>query len=729
MSASGSYGGGGVVPPGPTIDTITGNVGGPVGPTANNINLIGAGGVLVTGNPGTSTLTITAPGAVATTYVEDVGNAAAIAGILNVVGGASTAGVNMNTFGDGANTIEVILNDSLLFPNTNNTGTMGVLFWNGNRFVHNYGSNNTFIGSNAGNLTLTTVSATDNTALGNSAGTLLTTGDLNTFVGSSSGEEVSSGASNTALGFSSLSSLTTGSNNIGLGFTAGFLYNAAESSNIVIGHDGVLGENNTIHLGTDGVAAGQQDACYVAGVYNRAFASPSGVVQIDSNFKLGSSAGTDGQLLIGATGASPLWANLTSVGGSVVITNFPNSINLEATGTGAGASAFPTDSGTANEVGGMLNVFGGNSAAGKNIRTTGAGNTVSVILHDSLLFPNTNSAGTAGVLFWGGNRFLHNYGSNNTFLGENSGNLTLTTASATDNTGLGNSTGTLLTTGDLNTFVGSSSGEEVSSGSSNTSLGFAALNSLTTGNNNIALGAISGSNYTGAESSNIVINNFGTTAENNTIRIGTDGVGSGQQDACYIAGIYNRDIGPTNAAVYIDDTGKLGTMDGGITLGGSSFMSVVSPREIIGNNSVIGTFFLGAQLPMVVLYDNFGGAFFPGDGAGTGATFTAPVDGFYSFTNNIVMSNASSSSNLAPQLNVNGTLMFQNTMPRFSGSGSTGQQSYFVSAFIQLNAGDTVTFSSIVNQSSIGSFIAFEGDVISGQPYKTTVFGQLLKTA
>lgn len=41
------------------INTLTGNVGGPVPPTAGNINVIGAGTVLVTGNPGTSTLTIT----------------------------------------------------------------------------------------------------------------------------------------------------------------------------------------------------------------------------------------------------------------------------------------------------------------------------------------------------------------------------------------------------------------------------------------------------------------------------------------------------------------------------------------------------------------------------------------------------------------------------------------------------------------------------------------------
>lgn len=43
----------------PDIETLTGNSGGAVGPDAAfNINLLGSNGVLVTGNPGTNTLTI-----------------------------------------------------------------------------------------------------------------------------------------------------------------------------------------------------------------------------------------------------------------------------------------------------------------------------------------------------------------------------------------------------------------------------------------------------------------------------------------------------------------------------------------------------------------------------------------------------------------------------------------------------------------------------------------------
>ncbi len=44
------------------VETLTGNSGGAVSPTGGNINLVGAGGVAVTDNPGTSTMTITVSG-------------------------------------------------------------------------------------------------------------------------------------------------------------------------------------------------------------------------------------------------------------------------------------------------------------------------------------------------------------------------------------------------------------------------------------------------------------------------------------------------------------------------------------------------------------------------------------------------------------------------------------------------------------------------------------------
>lgn len=58
MSQAGSLGGG-IIPPGAVVETLTGNTGGPVGPDgASNINVVGTGSISVAGDPGTNTLTI-----------------------------------------------------------------------------------------------------------------------------------------------------------------------------------------------------------------------------------------------------------------------------------------------------------------------------------------------------------------------------------------------------------------------------------------------------------------------------------------------------------------------------------------------------------------------------------------------------------------------------------------------------------------------------------------------
>lgn len=61
----------------------------------------------------------------------------------------------------------------------------------------------------------------------------------------------------------------------------------------------------------------------------------TGVVQTNSSGLVSSSTGTNGQVLIGG-GTHPQWANITSTGGTVIITNGANSINLESTGGGGG---------------------------------------------------------------------------------------------------------------------------------------------------------------------------------------------------------------------------------------------------------------------------------------------------------------------------------------------------------------------------------------------------------
>lgn len=359
MSQMGRFGTGSTPPPpGTAVQTLTGNSGGAVGPDgANNINVVGDGSsITVAGNPGTNTLTISTAGEVAVIYQEDAGIASATGGVLNVIGGA-----NINTIGI-TNNIEIALNTTISQPNTNALGDEGMYLLGGNNFLHNYGTENTFLGNNAGNLTLNVGSAFANTALGDSALTALTTSANNTAVGAHALEANTTGQSNTAVGAYALTNNTTGQNNVAVGLEAltscssgqnnvgvgvGALQNQEtglsciaigvealslitdgdfniaigdgagealttnDSSNIIIGNIGTAGDNNTIRIGTNGAGLGQQDKCYIAGIANVNVGSVASVVSISGN-QLGQTTITGGTGISITPGANTITISATS---------------------------------------------------------------------------------------------------------------------------------------------------------------------------------------------------------------------------------------------------------------------------------------------------------------------------------------------------------------------------------------------------------------------------------
>jgi hypothetical protein len=147
---------------------------------------------------------------------------------------------------------------------TGSSGPMGMIFKNGNRFMHNYGIENTFLGSNAGSFTVT---GAGNTAVGNDALQAVTSGAANTAVGRFAAREVTTGISNTAIGDFALRRNVMSSGNTAVGVAA--LTNATSGANtalgdfagqnlttgggnIMIGNAGVAGESDTIRLGTPG---------------------------------------------------------------------------------------------------------------------------------------------------------------------------------------------------------------------------------------------------------------------------------------------------------------------------------------------------------------------------------------------------------------------------------------------------------------------------------------------
>jgi trimeric autotransporter adhesin len=144
-------------------------------------------------------------------------------------------------------------------------------------FFNTTGDSNTATGNLALNGNTT---GTANTATGAAALTTNTTGNNNTAIGEGALHSNSIGNSNTALGFGTLTNHTIGNNNIAVGNSAGTNLTSGDN-NIEIGNTGVVGEANTIRIGTQGT----QTRTFIAGISG---ATVNGsAVRINGSGKLG----------------------------------------------------------------------------------------------------------------------------------------------------------------------------------------------------------------------------------------------------------------------------------------------------------------------------------------------------------------------------------------------------------------------------------------------------------
>ena len=218
--------------------------------------------------------------------------------------------------------------------------------------------------------------------------------------------------------------------------------------------------------------------------------------------------------------------------------------NFTASGSVSGASAKftgPVATG-AETVNGNITDTGNISATGS---VTGA----------SLSLPDTTSA-TKGVISFGGTTFVHDFGTQNTFVGKSAGNLT--TSGSGRNAAFGMSALQNNTTGAFNTASGfaslfsnttgssnTASGENAllfnTGGSSNTAAGQAALYRNTTGNNNTAVGVGAGLTLTPA--------NANMTGSNNTFIGYQSGPGTATQLTNATAIGANAVVSESNALV------------------------------------------------------------------------------------------------------------------------------------------------------------------------------------
>jgi len=141
-------------------------------------------------------------------------------------------------------------------------------------------------------------------------------------------------------------------------------------------------------------------------------------------------------------------------------------------------------------------------------------------------------------------------GGNNVGVGSCMGAGTITN---TNNVAVGHVSLNALSSGTGNTAVGQNALNDMSTGDYNTAIGINALETISSGTWNTALGINSGQSNTTTDSHNIYIRNVGASGESNTIRIGTQGNGNGEQDTCFVAGIAGVTVS-NQANVVIDTT-------------------------------------------------------------------------------------------------------------------------------------------------------------------------------
>jgi len=193
------------------------------------------------------------------------------------------------------------------------------------------------------------------------------------------------------------------------------------------------------------------------------------------------------------------------------------------------------------------------------------------------------------------------------------GSSAMQAANGTDEIGIGYRA-LRFSNGDQNIAIGTQAMSTATvTGVANIGIGSSSLGAVISGGSNIALGFFSGSGISGASSSNIAISNAGA-AESNTIRIGTQGAGLGQQNRNFQAGIVGVTVSNAVPVVINSSTGQLG-------VGNSSVLSVgMNTDQSIAENTLVD-----------IVYDTSIIDTASGYAIGTGI-YTVPATGNYQIT-------------------------------------------------------------------------------------------------
>jgi hypothetical protein len=387
-------------------------------------------------------------------YSQNITNTLGIGGIFTIKDGAH----NYMTLSQSNGLFSLNKNLSLL--NTADS-SLGVITKGGYRFIHDFApagvpGNNTFVGINSGNFTMSGsgTQSSYNTGIGYNSLQSLTTGNYNTAVGLGSLYNNTTGSDNTAIGLGSLYSNTTAIDNTALGY--GSLYNnTTGNDNTAVGCQS-LSSNTT---GYHSTAVGRLSLFHnTTGFSNTAV----GYGSLQCN--------TIGNLNT-AVGHSSLYSNTTGFSNTAVgyASLTSNTTGIDNTAAGD-SSLYSNSTGYYNIAVGCKSLFTNttgclNAAVGGRslfYNTTGSYNTV--MGNTSLVNNTTGNANTALGYF---SLYYNTTGEKNTALGSQS---------------------LALNTGNNNTAVGYNAGGDQSPGSNCTLIGYYAQVSAGAVSNEITLG-------------------------------------------------------------------------------------------------------------------------------------------------------------------------------------------------------------------------------------------------
>jgi hypothetical protein len=410
-------------------------------------------------------------------------------------------------------------------------------------------------------------------------------GNGNLAVGYGAGDVLQTGSNNVLLGSFCAGQLSDGSYNICIGNESGQAITTTDSSNILLNHSGSTGQSNSLRIG-DATGTGVQElsTAFICGIEGVDVGSVATVVTIDAD-QLGSATIAAGAgitvtagantITIAASGGGSLDTLTGDTGGAVS----PTASNINVLGshginTSGVSPTLTVAIDNAITLGDLTLLTAGNSAltlTSGDLTISGTGTNAA----GNVNIPVTTTTGRSGVIEVNGSRFIHSFGNNNVFTGVDSGNFTL---SGDGNSSFGVNSSQSLTIGAGNSALGYqalSSGADVNF---NIAIGVAALLSLVDSDNNVAIGTDAlknsvhgesnlaigrigsgvGNSYTGSESHNILIQNSGVLGESNTLRIGTTGSGTAEQNRTFLAGVQGVNVGST-ATVVTMDSEQMGT--------------------------------------------------------------------------------------------------------------------------------------------------------------------------